>query len=230
MTQPAMTQQAMTQQGVPNRSNTTRSAPRSTLWLLMAALACFALTGCGFTLGGPSTNTQEAPMPTTEFSLLNEQGVAQIKESKSIRLDFRTGALIKHEVGLPDSAYGPELVAPRGQKFLLSIVGSEDTVTAETDHVRFTTTDTMPTLDIIYYFLTADTGEEYFALVREGVEKYGIDRADAENWIDSVKARPDEKHEYVLTPGFSPGFGVTYDLRYDGSKATQVIIVSVSAS
>lgn len=86
------------------------------------------------------------------------------------------------------------------------------------------------TLDIIYYFLTADTAGEYFQLVRGGVAALGIDHADAENWIDSVKARPEEKHEYVLSPGFKPGFAVSYDLRYDGSKATQVIIVSVSAS
>lgn len=56
----------------------------------------------------------------------------------------------------------------------------------------------------------------------------GIDHA--ENWIESVKAHPEEKHEYVLSPGFRPGFAVSYDLRYDGSKRTQVIIVSVSAS
>lgn len=64
--------------------------------------------------------------------------------------------------------------------------------------------------------------------IRDGVKALGIDQADAEYWIQGViKARPDDKHEYVLSPGFKPGFTVSYDLRYDGSKATQVIIVSV---
>lgn len=202
---------------------------RRTILASTAVVLGFSLTGCGYTIGGPLKVSAD-PAPSTEFSMLNESGVAQIQESQSVRLDFRTGAIVKSDVGLLDSAYGPDLVAPQGEKFQLSIAGSEGTVTAQTDHVRFTTTDNMPTLDIIYYFLTADTAEEYFQLVRDGVENLGIDLADAENWIDSVKANPDENHEYVLSPGFKPGFSVSYDLRYDGSKATQVIIVSVSAS
>lgn len=126
-----------------------------------------------------------SPALNTEFLMLDESGVAKINTGKSIRLDFRTDAIVKSDVGLPDSAYGPGLVAPQGEKF---------------------------------------------QLVRGGVANLGIDQADAENWIESVKAHPEEKHEYVLSPGFRPGFAVSYDLRYDGSKRTQVIIVSVPAS
>lgn len=46
------------------------------------------------------------------------------------------------------------------------------------------------TLDIIYYFLAADTAGEYFQMVRDGVEKLGIDQTDAESWIEGAKAHP----------------------------------------
>lgn len=202
---------------------------RRTVLASAAVVLGLSLSGCGYTIGGPLKATA-APVPTTEFSRLNESGVAQINASKSVRLDFRTGAVAKSDVGLPESAYGPELVAPQGEKYQLSITGSEGTLTAQTDHVRFTTTDSMPTLDIIYYFLTADTAEEYFQLVRDGVKTLGIDQADAERWISGVEADPGKKSNYSQGDGSALGFNVGYDLRYDGSKDTQVVIVTISAS
>lgn len=209
--------------------NTRARQSRRIGWVLMVVLACSALTGCGYTVGGSPASSEAAPLPSSEFSMLNEAGLAQIQESMSVRLDFRTGSIAKSDVGLPDSAYGPEVVAPEGEKFQLSIVGTQGTVRAETDHVRFTTTDTMPTMDVIYYFLTADSDEDYFALIRDGVEKYGIYAETAERWIEGAKARPDVKSNFALPEGFTPGFGVSYDLRYDRNKQTQVIIVSVTA-
>lgn len=63
-------------------------------------------------------------------------------------------------------------------------------------------------------------------MVRDGVEKLGIDQTDAESWTEGVEAYPDEKREYVISPDFRSGFGVSYD----GINWTPVIVVSVSDS
>ena len=38
---------------------------------------------------------------------------------------------------------------------------------------------------------------------------------------------PGGKSSFSITPGYSTGLVVNYDLRYDGSKDTQVVIVHV---
>ncbi|WP_237762411.1 hypothetical protein [Arthrobacter sp. ERGS1:01] len=169
-------------------------------------------------------------METTEFSRLDDAGVAQILASKSMRLDFRQGTIPKAEVGLPDSAYAPDVVAPTGDKFTLSVTGGSGTLNAQTDHVRFTTTDTSPDLDLVYYFLTTESLDQYVQLVRDAVTDYGLNADAANRWIDGALKDPGKKSNYSLGDGNKLGFNVGYDLRYDGSKKTQVIIVTVSAA
>lgn len=66
------------------------------------------------------------------------------------------------------------------------------------------------------------------SLIRDGVDRYGIDSQSAERWIESISSRPEEGSDFALPPGNSTGLQITYDLRYDGSKDTQVIIVHVN--
>jgi hypothetical protein len=49
----------------------------------------------------------------------------------------------------------------------------------------------------------------------------------AENWISSTQADPGSRSDFSITSGRSTGLDVNYDLRYDGGKDTQVIIVHV---
>lgn len=161
------------------------------------------------------------------FTLL---GVDQVQDSLSVRIDFRAGQILKSDVGLEDSSYAPDLIAPDGQTFQLSIEGSSGTLNAETDHVRFTTTDTMPAIDIIYYFLTASDNENLFEILRAGVDAYGIDSNVVESKIDHIIADSSQKDNFALPVGSNLGFDVGYDLRYDGTKDVQVIIVTVSAT
>jgi hypothetical protein len=65
-------------------------------------------------------------------------------------------------------------------------------------------------------------------LIRDGVHRYGTDSESAERWIESISRRPEDKTDFALGPGTSTGLQVTYDLRYDGSKDVQVIIVHVN--
>lgn len=60
------------------------------------------------------------------------------------------------------------------------------------------------------------------------MDRYGIDSESAEQWIDSTTSQPEDNSDFARGPGTSTGLGITYDLRYDGSKDTQVIIVHVN--
>ena len=168
-------------------------------------------------------------MQTTEFSRLDEAGIADILASGSLRLDFSRGAIAKSDVGLAADSYAPDLKAPDGGSFALEITGSGGVLSATTDRVRFTTTDTSPDIDLIYYFLTATSLEEYVQLLRDGVRDYGLDADATERWISGAEADPGKESSYSLGNGKALGFNVGYDLRYDGSKDTQVVIVTVSA-
>lgn len=190
-----------------------------------------ALGGCGFTVrrtSGPPSFPAEELVDNGEFSTLDELGIARAKASKSLRLDFREGTIAKSDVGLPDSSHGPDVVAAEGEKFQLTIRGTEGTLEAETDHVRFFTTDTSPVLTVITYFLTAETLDEYVQLLRDAVQEYGLDSDAVERWVEGMRGNPGDKSSYAIGVGDAKGFDVGYDLRYDGGKDKQVIIVSVS--
>ncbi|POH61209.1 hypothetical protein [Arthrobacter glacialis] len=190
-----------------------------------------ALAGCGFSVrksSGPPDFTPEELVDNAELSTLDELGIARAKASRSLRLDFRAGSIAKSDVGLPDTAYGPDVIANEGEKLRLTIAGSSGTLEADTNHVRFVTTDSSPVLDVVHYFLTAETLDEYVALLRDAVHSYGLDADPVERWITSTQEEPGKKSSYAVGVGKALGFNVEYDLRYDGSKTTQVIIVGVS--
>lgn len=205
---------------------------RRTVLAGAAVVFGMGLAGCGFTFrktSGPPQFSPEELVDDGEFSTLDDIGVARAKASKSLRLDFSRGAMAKSDVGLPDSAYGPDVIAKKGEKFRLAITGSAGTLQAETDHVRFGTTDTSPDIDRIYYFLTTDNLDSYIQLLRDAVTDYGLDAEVTERWISGAEADSGGKSSYSLGEGNALGFNVGYDLRYDGSKGTQVVIVTVSA-
>lgn len=200
---------------------------------LTGILAAVALTGglaaCTINVNNPATPTHESGTAPTVFSRLDEAGVAEIKATGSVRLDLSAGMLAKSDVGLAPDSYTPDLKAPNGGIFDLEITGPAGVLNAKTDRVRFTTTDTSSDIDPIYYFLTATSLEEYAQLLRDGVQDYGLDADATERWISGAESDPAKKSSYSLGDGSALGINVGYDLRYDGSKETQVVIVTVSA-
>jgi hypothetical protein len=140
-----------------------------------------------------------------------------------------SGRLEKAAVGVAADSYGPEISTRDSGKITLTIVAPGGEITGETDRIRFKTVPTRPDFSEVTYFLTADSPEQYFELIRDGVERYGIANESAERWISSTEKTPDGKSDFSITPGSSTGLEVNYDLRYDGGKETQVIIVHVSA-
>ena len=197
----------------------------------LAAAACLTLAACQ--LPGSATpaqtpqTSQGSTVNTSDFSTLDTAGVERIRSELRARLDLSSGKLLKSAVGVSDSSYGPEINTRDEGKIDLTIVGPSGEIGGQTDRIRFNTTNIQPDFSEVTYFLTADSPEEFFALIRDGVRKYGIDADSAEGWISSASADPGMKSDFSLASGTSTGLEVNYDLRYDGSKDVQVIIVHV---
>jgi hypothetical protein len=108
------------------------------------------------------------------------------------------------------------------------IEGPKGLIRANTDRLRLNGMNNGPDFSEVTYFLAADNRDDFFALIRDGVDRYGIDEESAEGWIESISNRPEDKSDFALGAGTSTGLQLTYDLRYDCSKGVQVIIVHLN--
>jgi hypothetical protein len=183
------------------------------------------LTGCTVT-SGPKSPKPGATLASGSFSMLDDAGVEQIEASRTARLDMSSGTLEKAAVNVT-AAYGPEISTRGAGKIDLTIVGPSGEITGETDRIRFNTADTRTDFSEVTYFLTTASREEFYELIRDGVQRYGIDKDSAERWISSTESDPASRSDFSITSGFATGLEVNYDLRYDGAKDVQVIIVHV---
>ena len=201
--------------------------------LLPVLAAAVALGGCQLSAPNPATpSSASSPsagstVKTSEFSTLDAAGVETIRSTGAARLDMSSGTLDKAAVQVTPDSYGPEINTRGAGKINLTIVAPSGEITGETDRIRFNTTDKRTDFSEVTYFLTAKSAEEYFALIRDGVQRYGIDEDSAERWISSTERDPQGKSDFSITSGTATGLDVNYDLRYDGGKDTQVIIVHV---
>lgn len=188
------------------------------------------LTGCVVPYGGATPSATNSPPSegAKSFSTLDKAGIEQIKASKTARFDMTTGWLSKESVGLEDgSSQAPDVKIADGTMSLV-VEGPTGTVTAQTDRLRLNGMNTGSNFSEVTYFLTAQSLDEYTAMIRDGVDRYGIDKESAEDWIRSISAKPEKKSEFAIGTGTRTGLRVTYDLRYYGSEDTQVIIVHVN--
>lgn len=196
--------------------------------VLLVLAGSLVLTGCR--TGSPNATeptSQGSTVSTSEYSTLDTAGVDRIRATKTARLDMSSGSLKKADVHVTEDSFGPEINTQDSGKIALTIVAPNGEITGDTDRIRFKTTAARPDFSEVTYFLTADSAAGYFSLIRDGVERYGIDSASAERWISSTEADPTSKSDFSITSGTDTGLEVNYDLRYDGAKDTQVIIVHV---
>ena len=158
--------------------------------VLLALSACLALAGCQISRTPTEPTSQGSTMSTSEFSTLDAAGVATIRESRTARLDMSSGRLEKAAVQVTEDSYGPEINTRDSGKIKLTIVAPSGEISGETDRIRFNTTDKRPDFSELTYFLSADSPDEYFELIRDGVERYGIDADSAERWIAGAAPGP----------------------------------------
>lgn len=211
------------------RLTSRRCFRRQAAVVLLVLAGSFALTGCQISSPiATEPTSQGSTVSTSEFSTLDAAGVEQIRATKTARLDMSSGSLKKADVRVTADSFGPEINTQDTGKIALTVVAPNGEITGETDRIRFKTTAARTDFSEVTYFLTADSPEAYFSLIRDGVQRYGIDSASAERWITSAEADPATKSDFSITSGTDTGLEVNYDLRYDGAKDTQVIIVHVS--
>lgn len=209
------------------------AAPGRRAAVASALMSLLVLTGCQAAAPAPADPTTAtsssagSTVKTSSFSTLDAAGVESIRNSRTARLDMSSGRLEKDAVRVTKDSYGPEINTRDLGKISLSILAPSGEITAETDRIRFNTTESRTDFSEVTYFLTAGSPEEYFELIRDGVQRYGIAADAAEEWISSTQTDPGSKSDFSITPGTGTGLVVNYDLRYDGSKDTQVIIVHV---
>jgi len=187
------------------------------------------LTGCVVPYGGATTTATNSlpPAGAKIYSKLDEPGIKDIKASKFVLLDMENGRLTKESVGLADgSSQAPDVHTDTPVEVIIE--APYTAITARSDRIRLNGMNGGPDFSEVTYFLTAKSLDELSTLIREGVGRYGIPSDPAEGLIQSISAKPDQKSDFAITPGTSTGVQVTYDLRYDGSKDTQVIIVHVN--
>ena len=189
-------------------------------------LMLLVLTGCGVAVPGPAS-TGSPSHSATAFSHLDPAGIDDIKKSKSARLDMSSGKLTKESVGLEDgSSQAPDVLIKEGT-MELTIQAPSGLISAKTDRLRLNGMNNGPDFREVTFFLTAKSFEDFTTLIRDGVARYGIPGESAEGWIESMSQRTDEESDFSLSAGTATGLRVQYDLRYDGAKGVQVIIVHV---
>jgi hypothetical protein len=160
-------------------------------------------------------------------SQFDEAGLKEIAATCQVTFDLTTNQLLKEDIGLPATArYVPDLHVDG--LMTLTLHGSHGTLTAQTDRIMFFTVADIAWVDEISYFLTADTPEEFFTILRDGAEAYGFDKTSVEYQIKSMKDRPNNGLKLALKPGYKLGFEVIYDLRYRGPGHVNTVIVLVT--
>jgi len=200
----------------------------------VVGMLVFTLTGCGVvqaltadsSLPRCDTPTKQGTtMNDPKNSRLDETGLKEIAKTCQVTFDLTRNELLKEDLGIPSTGYPPNLSTDG--PMTLTLRGSRGTLTAHSDHIRFFTVSEEAGVSEISYFLTADTPEEFFTIIRDAAEAYGFDKTSVEREIKYMKDYPDVGSKAALQPGYKLGFQVVYDLRYRGPGHVNTVIVSV---
>lgn len=191
--------------------------------LLVAALL---LSGCGFSVHSGSAPECMREATDDGLSTIDPEGIACIVRHHEARFDMSEGAIDKAALGIPVDELAPDVQIDDGN-VRLEIAAPAGRIVASTDYIRFPDSSDDPSRAGITYFLVADSPEKFFAILRAGVDDYGLDGDAVERWIGDVTDDRDGASDFSFAPGTSLGLNVNYDVRYDESKSKQVVIVDV---
>ena len=184
-----------------------RRSRRRTAVVLLALTASLVLAGCQ--ISGTHHRTNHSREHHEHLGILHSRRRRSGPDPR--HQDGPAG----HEFGIPEKggvrvtedSYGPEINTRDSGKIALTIAAPNGEITGETDRIRFNTTDKRPDFSEVTYFLTAGSADEYFTLIRDGVQRYGISSDSAERWISSTEKNPAKKSDFSITSGTSVGPG-----------------------
>ncbi|MDR6987560.1 hypothetical protein J2Y66_002042 [Paenarthrobacter nitroguajacolicus] len=108
-------------------------------------------------------------------------------------MDMTPGKLSKESVGLEEgTSQAPDVLIKEGIMELI-IEAPTGVISAKTDRLRLNGMNEGPDYGEVTFFLRAESFEDFAALIRDGVDRYGIPSESAERWIESMSSRPEDE-------------------------------------
>jgi hypothetical protein len=190
-----------------------------------AALLLFVpllVAGCAQSPGSGGGPLDTKPF----FSTMDAAGLDQIKETKTAVLDMRSGKLTRAAVGLDSTAKGASVDVPEGLD--LKIVGPKGVVEAKTTSLSLSVSDGNPDVREVSYRMTADSNDDYFAMLNDNVKKYGMPGYATSRWIEGITKVPDFDETGDLGTGRTPGIQVQFEASFDAATDTRGVTVHVT--
>ncbi|MET4144230.1 hypothetical protein [Arthrobacter sp. UYCo732] len=177
------------------------------------------LAGCAQSPGGSILDAGPA------YSKLDGPGVEKIIATKTALLDLRSGKLTRDDTGLGSEAKDAAFEVAEGMD--LTILGPKGSIEATAHHVIYKT-GTSRESNVIYYVSRAKTDDEFFAILRNGVEKYGLPSHATHQLIRGITNTPEFSGSNDLGVGYATGVAVKYETQYNASSNTRDVGVYVT--
>lgn len=202
--------------------------------------AATCLAAIVLTLGGCGTNstgtTEEGPVTTKDgYSLLDDAGIAHIKETREARFDLRDRTLTREDVGIGRERLGPQVGKPGDPEIALELLGPDGTEQVRTS--TFLTYFREPGGDAtaLTWFESYDTRAEGDAALAEAADHWNLRRGVVEDWQENVRlasegpfADPDSTTRRSYGPGLADsGLVAEITMRTTPEREGETLEVSV---
>ncbi|MGL4306566.1 MAG: hypothetical protein ACRCSF_10475 [Mycobacteriaceae bacterium] len=162
-----------------------------------AVVGVLVVSSCTLRVGDDELSTF-VPQP---YSHLTEEGIKQIKQSGQARFDLRDGVLSLAEVGLPVGGFLPLIGgAGSGEKTLiLDAPERQEVITTET--MMFAGYSHAENVAYIKFWRFFEDPLVAFVELRQGIQRWGFNPDDVEQWITSAIKSGKEKNESYVGSG-----------------------------
>ncbi|NNG98297.1 hypothetical protein [Gordonia araii] len=138
------------------------------------------------------------------YSRLDKTGIAEVHRTGIVKLDIRSGEIPLASVGLERALLGATIGDPSGEELLLVMDGPSRREAVMTRTVMATVEAPTGSVGMVSFWQTAETGSAAFALLREGIARWGFSRERVEGWIRSIDAEPDPGGKTAISSGVGP--------------------------
>ena len=192
--------------------------------IAVAVMTTCVLAACATPANNRESNLVTSPSRTgaqPEFSLLTNEGVQQIKDSRRARFDLRDLTLTNEEAGVPPESTGEVIIGNPGDPDIdLTLVGPTGEVTISTQTIWFTHLYEETFTEIVFW-RAFDTPEGAQQELAQANPRWGIRPSKVETWTGIAKDAGDEKEKWSLGSGIGPT-GLIVDMNASTKNGIQV--------
>ncbi len=168
--------------------------------LLFIGVALMTLTGC--TGNDPDTNVSELmdSIDSFPYSRLDAEGLQQIEDTRIIKFDLHSGTVRLSDVGF-DADDALAIGDPRAPEKLLVLDGPHCREVLRTRTLFITADRFAGTLDDIAFWRSVDTLDDAITEVRDGIDRFGYNKDNVEEWVKGVTKHRDDEYRQVISTG-----------------------------